>query len=196
MAIGASAQITAVHGTVSDEFGELTGASVCEIDGTGRIIEATVTDINGNFSMPIKNPKDVIRFSYVGYKTVTMPINREEYAVTLKSETNLKEVTVVAKRRLTSGGLAIPEREISFSTQTISAKEFEGLGMNTIDEALQGRIAGLDILSSGNLGGGATMRLRGGSSVSSLTNANPLIVVNGNTWNVDTSNYYKTWNTR
>ena len=119
MAIGASAQITAVHGTVSDEFGELTGASVCEIDGTGRIIEATVTDINGNFSMPIKNPKDVIRFSYVGYKTVTMPINREEYAVTLKSETNLKEVTVVAKRRLTSGGLAIPEREISFSTQTI-----------------------------------------------------------------------------
>ena len=108
MAIGASAQITAVHGTVSDEFGELTGASVCEIDGTGRIIEATVTDINGNFSMPIKNPKDVIRFSYVGYKTVTMPINREEYAVTLKSETNLKEVTVVAKRRLTSGGLAIP----------------------------------------------------------------------------------------
>ena len=95
MAIGASAQITAVHGTVSDEFGELTGASVCEIDGTGRIIEATVTDINGNFSMPIKNPKDVIRFSYVGYKTVTMPINREEYAVTLKSETNLKEVTVV-----------------------------------------------------------------------------------------------------
>ena len=136
MAIGASAQITAVHGTVSDEFGELTGASVCEIDGTGRIIEATVTDINGNFSMPIKNPKDVIRFSYVGYKTVTMPINREEYAVTLKSETNLKEVTVVAKRRLTSGGLAIPEREISFSTQTISAKEFEGLGMNTIDEAL------------------------------------------------------------
>lgn len=189
MAIGASAQITAVHGTVSDEFGELTGASVCEIDGTGRIIEATVTDINGNFSMPIKNPKDVIRFSYVGYKTVTMPINREEYAVTLKSETNLKEVTVVAKRRLTSGGLAIPEREISFSTQTISAKEFEGLGMNTIDEALQGRIAGLDILSSGNLGGGATMRLRGGSSVSSLTNANPLIVVNGNTWNVDTSNF-------
>ena len=118
-----------------------------------------------------------------------MPINREEYAVTLKSETNLKEVTVVAKRRLTSGGLAIPEREISFSTQTISAKEFEGLGMNTIDEALQGRIAGLDILSSGNLGGGATMRLRGGSSVSSLTNANPLIVVNGNTWNVDTSNF-------
>ncbi|MBQ4028935.1 MAG: carboxypeptidase-like regulatory domain-containing protein, partial [Prevotella sp.] len=79
VAIGASAQITAVHGTVTDEFGELTGASVCEIDGNGRIIEATVTDINGNFSMKISNPKDKLRFSYVGFKNVIVPIDREEY---------------------------------------------------------------------------------------------------------------------
>ena len=190
VAIGASAQITAVHGTVTDEFGELTGASVCEVDGSGRIIEATVTDINGNFSMKISNPKDKLRISYVGFKTVMLPIDREEYQVAMKSETNLKEVTVIAKRRLNGGGLAIPEKEISFATQTIDAKEFEGLGMNTIDEALQGRIAGLDIVSnSGNLGAGTTMRLRGASSISSLTNANPLIVVNGNTWNVDMSNF-------
>ena len=188
--MGASAQITAVHGTVSDEFGEVTGASVCEIDGTGRIIEATVTDLNGNFSMKIRNAKDKIRFSYVGCKSQTMPIDREEYAITLKSETNLKEVTVVAKRRVNGGGLSIPEREISFASQSISTKEFEGLGMNTIDEALQGRISGLDIVSmSGNLGSGTTMRLRGSSSISTLTNSNPLIVVNGNTWNVDMSNF-------
>ncbi|MBR5061225.1 MAG: carboxypeptidase-like regulatory domain-containing protein, partial [Prevotella sp.] len=167
VAMGASAQITAIHGTVTDEFGELTGASVCEVDGSGRIIEATVTDINGNFSMKISNPKDKVRFSYVGFKTITLPIDREEYEVKMKSETNLKEVTVVAKRRLNGGGLAIPEREISFATQTIDTKEFEGLGMNTIDEALQGRIAGLDIVSvSGNLGAGTTMRLRGASSIS------------------------------
>lgn len=190
MTIGASAQITAVHGTVSDEFGEITGASVCEIDGTGRIIEATVTDLNGNFSMKIRNTKDKIRFSYVGCKSQTLPIDRDEYAVTLKSETNLKEVTVVAKRRVNGGGLSIPEREISFASQSISTKEFEGLGMNTIDEALQGRISGLDIVSmSGNLGSGTTMRLRGSSSISTLTNSNPLIVVNGNTWNVDMSNF-------
>ena len=190
LAMGATAQVTAVHGTVSDEFGEITGASVCEIDGSGRIIEATVTDINGNFSMKIRNPKDKIRFSYVGCKAQTLPIDRDEYTITLKSETNLKEVTVIAKRRLNGGGLAIPEREISYATQTISTKEFEGLGMNTIDEALQGRIAGLDIVSvSGNLGAGTTMRLRGSSSISTLTNANPLIVVNGNTWNVDMSNF-------
>ena len=190
MTMGVSAQITAVHGTVSDEFGEITGASVCEIDGTGRIIEATVTDLNGNFSMKIRNTKDKIRFSYVGCKSQTLPIDRDEYAVTLKSETNLKEVTVVAKRRVNGGGLSIPEREISFASQSISTKEFEGLGMNTIDEALQGRISGLDIVSmSGNLGSGTTMRLRGSSSISTLTNSNPLIVVNGNTWNVDMSNF-------
>lgn len=190
MTMGASAQITAVHGTVSDEFGEITGASVCEIDGTGRIIEATVTDLNGNFSMKIRNTKDKIRFSYVGCKSQILPIDRDEYAVTLKSETNLKEVTVVAKRRVNGGGLSIPEREISFASQSISTKEFEGLGMNTIDEALQGRISGLDIVSmSGNLGSGTTMRLRGSSSISTLTNSNPLIVVNGNTWNVDMSNF-------
>ena len=140
--------------------------------------------------MKIRNTKDKIRFSYVGCKSQTLPIDRDEYAVTLKSETNLKEVTVVAKRRVNGGGLSIPEREISFASQSISTKEFEGLGMNTIDEALQGRISGLDIVSmSGNLGSGTTMRLRGSSSISTLTNSNPLIVVNGNTWNVDMSNF-------
>ena len=188
--VSASAQITSVHGTVTDEYGELMGASVCEIDPNGRIIEATVTDVNGNFSMRIRNPKDKLRFSYVGCATQTLAINRTEYRVKMSSKTNLKEVTVTAKKKLQSGGLPIPEREISFATQTISMKEFEGLGINTVDEALQGRIAGLDIVAvSGNLGAGTTMRLRGASSISTLTNSNPLIVVNGNTWNVDMSNF-------
>lgn len=190
-AIGVSAQgITAVHGVVNDDLGAIVGASVCEIDANGRIVESTVTDANGNFSMKVRNPKNKIRFSYIGYKTLKMPINKAEYSVMLKSDMQIDEVTVVAKKRLNAGGLAIPERELSYATQTISAKEFEGLGLNTVDEALQGRISGLDIVSvSGNLGAGTSMRLRGSSSVSSLTNSNPLIVVNGNTWNVDMSNF-------
>ena len=184
------AQITNVHGTVSDDMGGLPGASVCEIDGTGRIIEATVTDINGNFSMRIRNQNDKLRFSFVGCKTQTLPINRETYHVKLVSQTTIETVTVTSKKRLNGGGLAIPEREISYATQTIDMKEFEGLGLTTVDEALQGRIAGLDIVAnSGNLGAGTTMRLRGASSISTLTNSNPLIVVNGNTWNVDMNNF-------
>ncbi|MBR7170818.1 MAG: SusC/RagA family TonB-linked outer membrane protein [Prevotella sp.] len=190
VATAVQAQITSVHGTVSDDMGPLMGATVCEIDANGRIIESTITDMNGNFTMKVRNAKDKIRISYVGMKTLTLPINKTTFNLTMNSATVLKEVTVKAKKRMQGNSLPIPEREIAASTQTISMKEFEGLGITSVDEALQGRIAGLDIIgNSGDLGSGSTMRLRGSSSISSLTDANPLIVVDGNTRNVDMSNF-------
>lgn len=190
VATAVQAQITSVHGTVSDDMGPLMGATVCEIDANGRIIESTITDMNGNFTMKVRNPKDKIRISYVGMKTLTLPINKTTFNLTMNSATVLKEVTVKAKKRMQGNSLPIPEREISVSTQTISMKEFEGLGITSVDEALQGRIAGLDIIgNSGDLGSGSTMRLRGASSISTLTDSNPLIVVDGNTRNVDMSNF-------
>src|SRR5574344_1933739 len=183
-----SAQISSVHGTVSDEFGPLMGATVCEMDGTGRIIESSVNDLNGNFTMKVRNSKDKIRFSYVGLKTQTMAIDKTTYKVSLTSTTTLKEVTIKSKRRLQGNNLPIPQREISYATQSLDMKEFEGLGITNVDEALQGRIAGLDIVAnSGNLGSGSTLRLRGASSLSSLTDANSLIFVDGNVRNVDLS---------
>ena len=182
--------ITSVHGTLSDDMGPLMGATVCEIDATGRIIESAVTDLNGNFTMKVRNTKDKIRFSYVGLKTVTLPINKTTYVMKMQSATTLKEVTVKSKRRMQGNTLPIPQREISYATQTISMKEFEGLGITSVDEALQGRIAGLDIIgNSGNLGSGSTMRLRGASSISSLTDSNPLIVVDGNIREVNLDNF-------
>lgn len=191
LAIPAQAQISSISGTVRDDVETLIGATVCEVDATGRAINATVTDMNGHFTMRVKSTKNKLKVSYMGYTTQTLPINKRNYDITLASASRtLKEVSVTEKKRISGGGLAIPEREISFASQTISTKEFEGLGINTIDEALQGRIAGLDIISnSGNLGSGTTMRLRGTSSISTLTNQNPLIVVNGNTWNVDMSTF-------
>ena len=182
--------ISSVHGTVSDDMGPLMGATVCEMDGTGRIINSALTDLNGNFTMKVKNPKDKIRFSYVGLKTQTLPIDRTTYKVHMSSATTLKEVTVKSKRRVQGNGLPIPQREVSSATQSISMKEFEGLAITSVDEALQGRIAGLDIIgNSGDLGSGSTMRLRGASSLSSLTNANPLIVVDGNVREVNLDNF-------
>ena len=189
--LGAQAQdITSVHGTLTDEFGPLLGATVCEIDDNGRIINSAVTDLNGNFTMKVKNTKDKIRFSYIGLTTVTMPINKTTYNLRMKSENTIKPVVVKSKKRTQGNGLPIPEREISYASQTISMKEFEGLGMTTIDEALQGRIAGLDIIgNSGNLGSGSTMRLRGASTLSTLTESNPLIVVDGNIREVNLDNF-------
>ena len=186
-AVAMQAQITQVSGTVSDETDPLIGAVVCEVDGNGRVIESAITDINGNFSMKIRNPKDKIKFSYVGYKTQTLPINKTVYDIVMESEGQLKEVTVVAKKRLKGNGLALAEDEVSFSTQSLSTKNLDGLSVTSIEEAMQGRIAGLDIVAnSGNLGSGSTMRLRGTSSLSSLTSSNPLIVIDGNVWEDET----------
>ncbi|MCF0192301.1 MAG: SusC/RagA family TonB-linked outer membrane protein [Prevotella sp.] len=186
----AVAQITSVHGTVIDDIGPLIGASVCEIDANGRIIESAITDLNGNFTMKVKNPKDKLRISYIGYKTQTLKFDTTTYNVTMVSDAQIDEVVVTTSRRFNGNGLPIPEREVSYAYQGLSTKDFEGLGLNTVDEALQGRIAGLDIVgNSGNLGSGSTMRLRGSGSLSTLTDANPLIVVDGNVREVDLSSF-------
>ena len=190
MAVNAQTPITSVHGSVSDDMGPLMGATVCEIDGNGRIIESTITDLNGNFTMRVRNPKDRIRFSYVGMKTITQAINKTTFKVMMQSATQLKEVTIKSQKRVTGNGLPIPQREVANATQTFSMKEVEGMAFTTVDEALQGRIAGLDIISnSGDLGAGSTMRLRGASTLSTLTDSNPLIVVDGNVRSVDLSSF-------
>ena len=187
----AMAQITRISGTVSDDFDVLPGVNVVEIDASNRMVNATVTDMNGNFVLPIKSPKNKVKISFMGFKTQLLPINKTVFKIKMEENTKtMKEVVKTAKKKLKTSGLAIPEREVSFSAQSISAKEFEGLGITSVDEALQGRIAGLDIVAnSGDLGAGTSMRLRGASTVSTLTSNEPLIVVNGNVWNVDLSDF-------
>lgn len=173
-----------ISGIISDSEGPLMMVNVIEIDASNRIIEHAVTDINGEFSFKLVNPKDNIQVSYVGYETVTLPFNKTHFDIVLKDIGALEEVVVKADRFTESTGLSIPEREVSGAAQRISMEEFEGLGITTVDEALQGRIAGLDIVfNSGDLGAGSTMHLRGVSTITG--NVNPLIVVDGNVWNND-----------
>ncbi len=177
-----------ISGTVNDSYGAVIGANVVEIDAANRIQASAVTDINGNFSFKLKNPKDKIRFSYVGYKTVTKPINQLKYNITMSDEEQLDEVVVVSKKRAQGSGLAIPVDEISTARESINMSEFEGLSITTVDEALQGRIAGLDIVAnSGNLGSGTSMRLRGVSSING--SSEPLIVVDGNVWETNVNDF-------
>lgn len=181
--INAAAQVKAgdvISGQVWDDFDPLMMCNVVEIDKNQRIVAHGVTDINGNFSFKIVSPKNKIRISYIGCQTVTLPITKKSFGrIVLKSTNTIKEVTVKAVRKTQNTGLSIPMTEISVASQTIDMKEFEGIGMTTVDEALQGRVAGLDIVAnSGNLGAGTTMRLRGVSTIHG--NQNPLVVVNGN----------------
>ena len=173
-----------ISGTVVDNMGPVMMANVVEIDASNRIVASAVTDMNGNFSFKLKNPKDKLRISFVGYKTVTLPINKTKFSVTMSDATQIREVTVTSTKKAQGSGLSIPVDEISTARQSIDMKEFEGLAITTVDEALQGRIAGLDIVAnSGNLGAGTSMRLRGVSSING--SSEPLIVVDGNVLKVD-----------
>ena len=166
-----------ISGTVSDNMGPIMMANVVERDANNRIVSACQTDVNGNFSMEIKSGKNKLVVSFVGDKTKTLPIgDTETFDIVLEPEsTTLQEVTVKATRT-GSGGLFIPKREISVAQQTFDMESVEGMSFTSADEALQGEIAGLDIVSnSGNLGAGTTMRLRGVTTING--NAEPLIVV-------------------
>lgn len=162
----------------SDMDGELIGAQIFEVDKNNRTVSATATDVNGDFSLEIKNPANSLRFSYVGYKTQTVSIGaKRRFDILLEANTQLEEVVVQAKAMHSDGTLNIPQREISGAVQRINTKEFKGLSVASIDDALQGRIAGLDIVgNSGNLGSGSTLRIRGTTSINS--NSEPLIVLN------------------
>ncbi len=185
----AQAQVKAgdiISGTVSDDIEPLMMVNVVEVDNNNRIVAHGVTDINGNFSFRCVSPKDHIQVSYIGYQKQTLPINKKVFKIVLKSNTQIQTVEVKAVRKTQSSGLQIPVTEISTAQQTIDMKEFEGLALTSVDEALQGRISGLDIvMNSGSLGAGTTMRLRGVSTITG--NAEPLIVVNGNIWEEDVS---------
>ena len=173
----ALAQGVRISGTLTDADGPVMMGNVTERDANNRIVSATQTDFNGNFSMQVKSTKNKLVFSYVGDKTKVVNIgNQTVFKITLQSEnTTVKEV-VVTSRRTGSGGLSIPKKEVSVSQQTFNMESVEGLAFTSADEALQGEIAGLDIVSnSGNLGAGTTMRLRGVTTING--NANPLIVV-------------------
>ena len=170
-----------VQGTVSAKAdGNLIGVNVTEIDVNNRLVTGTVTDINGHYIIKIKNSANRLSFSYTGYvKQVRKIDNARKIDVLLEDNSQtLTNVVVSATKKHSEGGFSIPQREIATAMQTIDMKEIEGLQVGSVDEALQGRIAGLDIVSnSGDPGSGTSMRIRGASSING--NSQPLIVLNG-----------------
>ncbi|MBR4433094.1 MAG: TonB-dependent receptor plug domain-containing protein, partial [Bacteroidaceae bacterium] len=183
---GAFAQTSRITGNVSDDMGPLMMVNVVEIDQNNRIVEGAVTDFDGNFVMLVRNTKDKLKITYVGYKDVILDIGtRTVFNVKMKDDTTLDVVEVVAQKRNETNGLDILDREVSVAKQKFSMSEMEGLSFASVDEALQGQIAGLDIVfNSGDLGSGTQMRLRGTSTITG--NAEPLIVVNDNIFEMPT----------
>ena len=169
-----------ISGQVSDALGPLMMVNVVEMDKDNRYVNHATTDFDGNFTMIVKNNKNKLKISYVGFKDEILEIgDRTVFNVVMTDENLIQEVVIQAKPRTSSGGLNILEREVSVAKQTFKMSEMEGLSFASVDEALQGQIAGLDIVfNSGDLGSGTQMRLRGTSTING--NQEPLIVVNDN----------------
>jgi TonB-linked SusC/RagA family outer membrane protein len=166
--------------TAASDGSGVIGATVCEIDVTNRLVSVAATDVNGNYVLKIKSPQNTITISALGYKKQARPINNSRVIniVMQESSVSINEVVVKGVKKHSEGGYSIPSREIGSAMQTLDAKEFEGLQVSSIDEALQGRIAGLDIVSnSSDPGSGSSMRIRGVTSING--SSEPLIVVNG-----------------
>lgn len=160
--------------------GPIMMANVIEIDANNRIQASTTTDMNGNFTLAIKNPNDVLKVYFFGYRPWERKIGTQTvFKIELQTNTRtIKEVKVTGKKVTHSNGLTIPEREVSVATQKLDMDEMQGLSFESADQALQGQIAGLDVVAnSGNLGSGMSMRVRGVSTISG--NQEPLIVVDG-----------------
>lgn len=163
------AQTRTVTGVVSDNAGTPLGSATVSVKGQRT---ATITDANGVFKIAVSSSNAVLVVSYVGAKSVEVSTaGKATVLVTLDvTETKLSEVVVV--------GYGKSRRSNLTSAQTtVSAKDMERTVNTTIEQAIQGRAAGVYVTqNSGQPGGGISVNIRG---VSSLGRTQPLYVVDG-----------------
>lgn len=164
----AQQQAKTVTGTVTDVSGEpIIGANI-RIKGTTT---STITDIDGNFSIEAK-PQSVIEVSYIGYLTQETVINNQKsIRFLLKEDTKtLDEVVVI--------GYGVQKKaDLTGSVANINTEKLNTQSNANIGQALQGKIAGVDIVSQGGApGSGTRIMVRG---IGTLNNASPLYIVDG-----------------
>jgi TonB-linked SusC/RagA family outer membrane protein len=168
----AFAQDRIVTGTVvgNDDSQPLPGVSVV-VPGT-RV--GATTNAQGQFRLSLPNGSTALRFSSVGYKTIDQPVGTEStFTIRLVPDENiLNEVTVLAY------GEQVKRRDISGAVASVKAADIENLPTPSLEQMIQGRAAGVQVITnSGAPGGGITVRIRGTTSVSA--DNQPLWVVDG-----------------
>lgn len=165
----ALAQKITVQGTVVDPAGEpLIGASVL---AQGSAV-GTATDFDGNFSLDV-NPDASLVVSYVGYNTQTVAV---EGRTSIKIV--LQENTVVLEEVVAIGYGVVKKEDATGSVAMIKPDEIEAGLATSAQDMLVGASPGVVVTSNGgNPTGGATIRIRGGSSLNA--NNNPLVVIDG-----------------
>lgn len=161
-------QVT-VKGTVYDESGVTIPGVTVVIPGTSV---GTVSDFNGNYSLKAPDGTKELQFSYVGYKTITLPLDgKTTLNATLKPDNEeLSEVVVVgysAQKKSTLTGAVSP----------VNVDDMSKRRVGELSQALQGQVAGVQVTqSTGAPGDEINVRIRGEGTIG---NNNPLYVVDG-----------------
>jgi len=164
-----------VTGTVTDATtGEtLPGVNIYdEASGTG-----TTTDVNGDYTIELPNGPATLRFSFVGYRTQNIDVSAQTGTlnVSLRLDVaNLEEVVV------TGLATSIKRANLAHAVSSIQAEDIsENTDPQTLDNALYGKVAGVNIISqSGAPGGGFNVQLRGISTLGA-GNSQPLYIIDG-----------------
>ena len=168
LSVGAFAQQIAVKGVVKDTTGEpIIGANVV-VKGTTN---GTITDFDGNFQLNA-NVGDIIQVSFIGYTSQELPATAELMNIILKDDSEmLNEVVVIGY------GVA-KKNDLTGSVTAMKPDEMNKGFVTNAQDMMQGKIAGVNVTSaSGTPGAGATIRIRGGSSLNASND--PLIVIDG-----------------
>lgn len=177
-----TAQTRTIRGKVIDRKDKqpVIGATVTEVDKDRRTVNGVVTDVDGNFVLRVSNPLNKVNVSFLGYKTAVFDIGSPT-ALDVQLDPSVSELTevVVTGRKMSSNGLLeIDERSSTVSVARVNAKDLEEMSATSIDQALQGRLPGVDFAAnSGDPGAGMQIRIRGTSTINGSTD--PLIVVDG-----------------
>ncbi|MDD3078027.1 MAG: TonB-dependent receptor [Paludibacter sp.] len=163
------AQIT-VQGTVTDKNNEpLIGVNI-KVEGASS---GTITDFNGKYMIEVPNSKSVLGFSYIGYKTIEKTVGKNSTIDIVLDEDvhSIDEVVVV--------GYGVQKK--SHLTGSISKYQDDKLGdmaVSRLDQAMQGKIAGVSIQNTTTEAGAAPqVRVRGMGSISA--SSDPLVVIDG-----------------
>lgn len=157
-----------VKGKIVDENGEPMIGVTVRVNG-GKA--ATVTDLDGNFSLNAR-PGDMLEISYVGYKTANVRAKSSAMNIQMEADvTGLDDVVVI-------GYGTVKKRDLTGAVTTMKNEDITIAPTGNVMEALQGKVAGMDITkSSGQIGAGVNILLRGSRSI--YGDNSPLFIIDG-----------------
>ena len=171
------AQPHILRGSVSDEVGGLPGATIVELDANNRVVGGEITNMDGDYQIILSSPNATVQYSFIGFKTVVENVNGRTFInVTLETDDFLLSEVVVTGEGPSTSLTGVNRRDQTGSSTIVSLDAIRGAVVTSVDDALQGQVAGLDIVGGGAPGSGSSIVIRG---LGSLAGSTPLIVVDG-----------------